>query len=136
MTKYRILFIYLAICLFIIIIIFSYFGKNILNTLKIENDNDGEEDNQVPIIITKERTNGLLNEEIDFNVTAYDPDGWITLYEWDFDGDGIFDWKSSEDGNTTHIYHIIDVYWARIRVTDNNGFSNYSITKVFVFEQM
>jgi len=59
-------------------------------------------------------------ENVTFNATAYDPDGKIFLYEWDFDGDGTFDWYSTVSGNTTQSYLKCGNYNAAVKVTDNN----------------
>ncbi|BBO87541.1 PKD domain-containing protein [Desulfosarcina ovata] len=50
-----------------------------------------------------------------------DPDGSIVLYEWDFEGDGTFDWSSATSGNTSHTYTAVGSYQAVFRVTDNDG---------------
>ena len=43
-----------------------------------------------------------INEPITFDASAsYDPDGSIVSYEWDFDGDGIFDQTTSDPVVTT-----------------------------------
>lgn len=56
-----------------------------------------------------------------FSDASYDPDGWIVLWQWDFDGDGTFDHSNSTDGNHTHVYVDEGVYTAVLRVTDNRG---------------
>jgi PKD repeat protein len=65
------------------------------------------------------------NGEVPLNVqligSGTDSDGYITLYEWDFDGDGTFDWSSTTTGSTTHTYTAVGTYQATFRVTDNNG---------------
>jgi hypothetical protein len=49
-----------------------------------------------------------------------DPDGRIVSYEWDFDGDGIYDLAS--DGPTVEwLYDEAGDYQASLRVTDNDG---------------
>jgi len=60
--------------------------------------------------------------------TASDPDGRITLYEWDFDGDGIFDHKveiastaTEVSCSATHIYYTEGWQTAFLRATDNLG---------------
>ncbi len=50
-----------------------------------------------------------------------DADGVITLYEWDFDGDGTYDWSSTTSGNTTYTYTTLGTFDAMLRVTDNDG---------------
>ena len=56
-----------------------------------------------------------------FREESYDPDGTIVLYRWDFDGDGVFDYSNSSDGNTTHVYAEEGLYVAVLQVTDNRG---------------
>lgn len=51
---------------------------------------------------------------------SFDSDGYIALYEWDFDGDGIFDFSSAE-GSTSHIYETAFTGVVALRVTDNDG---------------
>ena len=52
-------------------------------------------------------------------------DGTIQYYEWDFDGDGAYDWVSrpgvDTNGNTSYTYREIGTYIATLRVTDNDG---------------
>jgi len=50
-----------------------------------------------------------------------DIDGTIVLYEWDFDGDGVYDWSSPTNGNTSHTYSNVGTFNATFRVTDNSG---------------
>ena len=49
-------------------------------------------------------------------------DGTIVNYEWDFDGDGKYDWSSERHGITTTIYYQIGSYTAVLRLTDDDGF--------------
>ncbi|MCG2825749.1 MAG: PKD domain-containing protein [Thermoplasmatales archaeon] len=53
--------------------------------------------------------------------TAYDPDGSISLYEWDFQGDGTYDWSFPYTGCTVYTYEVNGTYNATLRVTDNEG---------------
>jgi len=68
------------------------------------------------------------NGEVPLDVTLYgsgtDSDGSIVLYEWDFDGNGIYDWTSSSTGNTTYTYNTVGTYQAVFRVTDDNGLTD------------
>ena len=41
----------------------------------------------------------------------------IILYEWDFDGDGVFDWNSTRTGMCTNRFWEPGTYNATIRVT-------------------
>ena len=65
--------------------------------------------------------------------TAVDADGTIALYEWDFDGDGVFDYSAS-DGVASHVYDDEGSYLAILRVTDNNGATGFDETLVTVAE--
>ena len=49
-------------------------------------------------------------------------DGTIVNYEWDFDGDGKYDWSSERHGITTTIYYQLGTYTAVLRLTDDEGF--------------
>ncbi|MEW6070113.1 MAG: PKD domain-containing protein, partial [Candidatus Thermoplasmatota archaeon] len=59
-------------------------------------------------------------ESITFNISSYDPDGKILLYAWDFDGDGVFDWYSTESKNFSWYYSKSGNYNATAKVTDDN----------------
>ncbi|UCC94108.1 MAG: PKD domain-containing protein [Thermoplasmata archaeon] len=41
----------------------------------------------------------------------------IILYEWDFDGDGVYDWNSTKTGMCTNRFWEVGVYNASLRVT-------------------
>jgi len=68
------------------------------------------------------------NGEVPLAVTLYgsgsDSDGSIVLYEWDFEGDGIYEWSSATSGNTTYTYTAVDTFNAVFRVTDDNGLTD------------
>ena len=65
-------------------------------------------------------SNGAVPLTVNFTVTANDSDG-IVLYEWDFDGDGIYDYNSTTSGNTSYPYTTEGVFNAQLRVTDSRG---------------
>jgi|GEM_PF-6390276 len=64
-------------------------------------------------------TKGLVN----FQATAKDPDGTIAKYEWDFNGDGTWDYSSTTIPDTSYTYGKPGYYMALFRATDNNGTS-------------
>jgi PKD repeat protein len=76
-------------------------------------------------------------ELVYFHGTGSDPDGDIIEYQWDFDGDGKFDYSSDETGETTWIYTIPDTYYAVFKVTDDGAVpGNDSATiKVVVYSE-
>jgi len=65
-------------------------------------------------------SNGEIPLTVNFTVTANDSDG-IALYEWDFDGDGVYDYNSTSSGNTSFIYESEGIFNAKLRVTDTRG---------------
>ena len=65
--------------------------------------------------------------------TATDHDGTVVLYEWDFDGDGTFDYSAS-DGIASHVYDDDGFYLVILRVTDNEGATGFDETVVTVGE--
>jgi hypothetical protein len=73
-----------------------------------------------------------INQTILFNGTGIDSDGFITLYEWDFDGDGIYDWKSNLTGLTTHAYNYPGFYYATLRVTDNDNLTGTDTARICI----
>lgn len=77
-----------------------------------------------------EPTTAKVNEELNFNGSGEDSDGWISKYEWDFDGNGIFDWQSDNTGLTRFSYNTSGTYIAEFRVTDNDN--DMATASVFV----
>jgi hypothetical protein len=70
--------------------------------------------------------------KINFKGWGSDKDGKIAKYEWDFNGDGTWDWSSLTDGNASYIYSKPAFYMAIFRVTDNNGTSTISTLSVSI----
>ena len=84
---------------------------------------DGEQD-----IVT------FVSTETMFNGYGSSNDAYIVKYEWDFDGDGEYDWESTETGLAYHIYDAPGSYNALFRVTDSHGNFSIDIIKVLVGE--
>jgi RHS repeat-associated protein len=61
---------------------------------------------------------------VDFTGAGSDPDGSITQWAWDLDGDGAYD--DSNVQNPSFAYTANGVYYARLRVTDNQGAFGFS----------
>ncbi len=67
-----------------------------------------------------------------FNVDAtesYDPDGNITKYEWDWEGDGVYDDTGIE---SSYIYNIVGNFKIELRVTDSNGAYGFNWSTISV----
>ncbi|MEA2053765.1 MAG: PKD domain-containing protein, partial [Candidatus Thermoplasmatota archaeon] len=68
-----------------------------------------------------------IDENVTFDASSSSDDGNITLYEWDWNADGIYD-DNSASPTTTHSWSSAGTYNVLLRVTDNDGFSG-TITK-------
>ena len=71
-------------------------------------------------------------EEMEFQGTGSDPDGFIALYEWDFDGDQVYDWNDTQARIAVWTYEETGLFIARFRVTDNDGESDMDVLRVQV----
>lgn len=62
-----------------------------------------------------------INEPITFDASGtFDPDGSISEYAWDFDGDGLFD-QTTTDPVVTHSYSVAGTKSVTLRATDSDG---------------
>ena len=110
---------------------FTYTQKGAFKaTLEVLNDKGQTVTAVIPISVTGRPpvasasvnpSNGAVPLLVNFFGTATDPDGTIARYEWDFEGDGTFDYTSTTTGNTTHTYADAGTFGALFRVTDNEG---------------
>ncbi len=66
-------------------------------------------------------SNGQVPLTVNFTGVGSDADGQIVLYEWDFEGDGVFDFSSTNTGSTSYTYSSPGTYDAVFRVTDDDG---------------
>jgi len=66
------------------------------------------------------------------NFYAIGSTGNITTYEWDFEGDSVYDWSSTTEAVATHAYGEPGTYEAKLRVTDVNGVLDSDTVKVRV----
>ena len=65
-----------------------------------------------------------INQTITFNAsTSYDSDGFITLYDWDWNADGTYE-DSYAIPTVTHSWIQAGIYPVTVRVTDDGGVSN------------
>ncbi|MFH0986698.1 MAG: PKD domain-containing protein, partial [Candidatus Micrarchaeota archaeon] len=56
----------------------------------------------------------------------------VDKYEWDFDGDGHYDWNSFERQKVYHAYDTAGTYYAKFRVTDDDDREAWSTRKIIV----
>jgi len=79
-------------------------------------------ENQAPIVNAGDDQFIDVGQYISFEGTAFDPDGEITLYEWDLNGDGIFDWSSNNQSIVDYYhYNQSGTYDVLYRVRDDKG---------------
>jgi len=98
------------------------------------NEPIGELIDILPIANAGEDKMVLVDEEVEFVGVGDDFDGEIVNYEWDFDGDGLYDWESTLTGETTRVYTKKGTYHAGLRVTDNDGRTATDIRVITVRE--
>jgi len=67
----------------------------------------------------------VAGKEVTFNSTSTDPDGVITSWEWDFNGDGAIDATTE---SSTWTYDTAGTYNVTLTVTDDDGLTG-TITK-------
>jgi PKD repeat protein len=78
--------------------------------------------NDAPVVfVSPDPAEGNAPLDVTLTGLARDADGTIVNHEWDFEGDGTYDYTSTVSGITAHQYTDIGVYTATLRVTDNDG---------------
>lgn len=107
-------------------------------------DNDGYTDtDQVSVSVRSEPTATInlpldgyshYREDVLFSGSGTDPDGTIDLYEWDFDGDGTYDWSSTSGADTIYSYSAAGSYNPVLRVTDNQGYTDTATISLTITE--
>ncbi len=79
--------------------------------------------NEPPVAdIQSDSLGGTAPLTVNFDASAStDPDGSITKYEWDFDGDSIYDQDSGTTATVAHLYPGAGDFNVTVRVTDDLG---------------
>ncbi|MBD3393255.1 MAG: PKD domain-containing protein, partial [Chitinivibrionales bacterium] len=62
-----------------------------------------------------------VNQESEFAGEGSDPDGEVTKYQWDFNGDGTYDYGSLRSGVVQYAYKKKGSYTARLKITTKDG---------------
>jgi PKD repeat protein len=55
---------------------------------------------------------------------SVDSDGTITLYEWDWESDNVYDCNTTSPEVMSHSYEEPGLYNVTLRVTDNDGLTH------------
>lgn len=88
-------------------------------------------------IFTESNDHPLVNETVTFNASSsYDSDGQIVKFEWDWEGDGIFDFDAGTNPIATHAYDQPGIYYPTLRITDNDGLTNATAERKVVSSQL
>jgi PKD repeat protein len=78
--------------------------------------------NGVPALkVSAQPSSGGLPLEVQFTAEAVDNGGVITNYQWDFNGDNVYDQAGADINQLTHTYTEDGTFIARVRVTDNGN---------------
>ena len=90
-----------------------------------------------PVAEAGERKQVNVGEEVQFSGVGTDHfnRNTIVLYEWDFDGDGVYDWSSASTGSTSYTYMTSGTYYAKLRVTDDGGGRGFDTVEIVVKEE-
>ncbi|UCC93044.1 MAG: PKD domain-containing protein, partial [Thermoplasmata archaeon] len=124
---------------------YSEEGVYVARFLVIDNNNTAATDtaviNVTPVHVNLKPTadagpeevqQAVQDVEMEFSGTGEDPDGFIVLYEWDFEGDGVWDWNDTQERVARHAYTETGLFIARFRVTDNDGATAQDVLRVQV----
>jgi PKD repeat protein len=78
-------------------------------------------------------TSGQAALNVSFSGSASDPQGiGFNRYEWDFQGDGAYDYSSTTSASTSFRYTTAGTYFARLRVTTTDGRSAEDVVQITV----
>lgn len=84
------------------------------------------------VAISASTSSGTVPFAVNFSVTASDSDGTIASYDWDFNGDGVFEYSTTYSGSISYTYTSPGMFTAMVRVTDNKGASTIATTTITV----
>jgi PKD repeat protein len=93
-----------------------------------------QEENLSPVADANGPYTGYEGSPITFNGSgSYDPDDYIVSWEWDLDGDGIYETNATETNGTVN-YTWCDDYFGNVslKVTDSFGATDVDNTTVTV----
>jgi len=94
----------------------------------------GDEDLPPVPIFDWSPINPRINQIITFNASAsYDPDGSISLYEWDLDDDGIFEFESITP-YINNSWNLPGIYRITLKVTDDGDLENETSKNIEIFD--
>ena len=78
------------------------------------------------VTLTPSVTSAVVPFTVSFTAAATDPNGTIQKYEWDLDGDGVFEYDTGLVASNFTSFTSVGTYTVTVRVTDNDG--NWAIS--------
>ncbi|MBU1146811.1 MAG: hypothetical protein KKD11_00455 [Candidatus Omnitrophica bacterium] len=124
---------------------FIYTGEGSFSATLRVTDNEGFTDTHSVTIDVKKNPSaptvdleamplrGTAPCKIYFQGSAFSP-AEVCRYEWDFNGDGVYDANSTESANMLKTYGVPGVYDAEFRVTSSKGLSHSTSVKIEVLD--
>ena len=92
-------------------------------------------DNFPPVLRKGAWSEGVPGVDVVLDVgPAADPDGRIERYDWDFDGDGRWDF-SGDTPRARTVYRMADSYSARVSATDDSGNRTEAVVPVKILDK-
>ncbi|MCK4971649.1 MAG: PKD domain-containing protein, partial [Thermoplasmata archaeon] len=80
--------------------------------------------NQLPVVVITGHAEAYVRTDritpVELSGMAVD-DGEVVRYDWDFEGDGVFDWNSPEVRSVNHTYSELGIFTAVLKATDDQG---------------
>jgi hypothetical protein len=93
----------------------------------------GDEGEGFPLAgITFEPNPATAGDRVVFRSTSSDPGGSLVRYQWDLDGDGVYDRDTTENVAVERTCDVPGVYNVHLRVTDNDGWPGDAYDQVDV----
>lgn len=86
--------------------------------------------NKKPIAVAGDDIISKRGRKVKLNGFGKDEDQNIVKYEWDFNGDGTFEFSSEVSGLTTHVFDTFSS--AVLKVTDSDGESGFDTVKIVI----
>jgi hypothetical protein len=89
-------------------------------------------DNKLPSVSLTGPDSGKTNSDLTFTAAGSDPDGSISQYSFDLDGDGRFEYDNGKSGTVSTRFPNAGVYNVGVRAADDRGGVAYASKQVTV----
>jgi YD repeat-containing protein len=121
----------------------SYAGNGPVSVKVRVTDNDGSTNDATVALVVNNRpptasltatpNPALTNQTVSFDASASsDPDGTITNYKWDLDGNGTFETDTGTTATASRSYATSGTVLVQVRVTDNDGATSVATKNVTI----